>query len=220
MVRWRVARGSGHRHRDSAASRRQALVASVVALAGALDGLLGAAPPSGATLPLGLPWLGAHFRVDPLAAFFLIVVNLGSAAASLYALGYGRHEPAPHRVLPFFPAFLAGMNLVVLADDAFTFLLSWEFMSLSSWALVMAHHRVRENVRAAYVYLIMASFGTLCLLLAFALLAGVDGAYGFEAMRTHQAGPTIAAPARRPAWCHSMSGCRSPIRQRPATCRR
>jgi formate hydrogenlyase subunit 3/multisubunit Na+/H+ antiporter MnhD subunit len=168
-------------------------VASLVALVGAMDSLLGAAPPSSVTLPLGLPWLGAHFRVDPLAAFFLIVVNLGSAAASLYALGYGRHEPAPHRVLPFFPAFLAGMNLVVIADDAFTFLLSWEFMSLSSWALVMAHHRVRENVRAAYVYLIMASFGTLCLLLAFALLAGVDGAYGFEAMRTHQAGPTIAA---------------------------
>jgi len=169
------------------------LVASVLALGGAVDGLLGPAPPSSATLPLGLPWLGAHFRVDALAAFFLIVVNLGSAAASLYGLGYGRHESAPHRVLPFFPVFLAGMNLVVLADDAFTFLLSWEFMSLSSWALVMAHHRVGENVRAAYVYLIMASFGTLCLMLAFALLAGVDGAYGFEAMRAHHAGPVTAA---------------------------
>ena len=56
------------------------------------------------------------------AAFFLVVVNLGGAAASLYALGYGRHERAPQRVLPFYPAFLAGMNLVVLADDAFTFL--------------------------------------------------------------------------------------------------
>ena len=49
--------------------------------------------------------------------------------------------------------FLAGMNLVVLADDAFTFLVSWEFMSLTSWALVMAHHRVRDNVHAGYVYL-------------------------------------------------------------------
>ncbi|MEK7820265.1 MAG: hydrogenase 4 subunit B, partial [Pseudomonadota bacterium] len=29
------------------------------------------------TLPLGLPWLGAQFRLDPLAAFFLLVVNLG-----------------------------------------------------------------------------------------------------------------------------------------------
>src|SRR5207248_3577789 len=100
--------------------------------------------------------------------------------ASLYALGYGRHEHAPHRVLPFFPVFLAGMNLVVLADDAFTFLLSWEFMSLSSWALVMAHHRVADNVRAAYVYLVMASFGTLCLLFAFALLAGIIGIYGID----------------------------------------
>ena len=35
-------------------------------------------------------------------------------------IGYGRHEHAPLRVLPFFPAYLAGMNLVVLADDAFT----------------------------------------------------------------------------------------------------
>ena len=60
---------------------------------------------------------GSHFRIDALAAFFLVVINLGGAAASLYGLGYGRHEHAPHRVLPFFPAFLAGMNLVVLADD-------------------------------------------------------------------------------------------------------
>src|SRR5215471_3412744 len=113
------------------------LVSSAVALVGALDALLGLAPASTVSLPLGLPWLGAHFRIDALAAFFLIVVDLGGAAASFYGLGYGRHEPAPHRVLPFFPVFLAGMNLVVLADDAFTFLLSWEFMSLSSWALVM-----------------------------------------------------------------------------------
>ncbi|HYX03150.1 MAG TPA: hydrogenase 4 subunit B [Reyranella sp.] len=169
------------------------LLASVLALAGALAALLGSAPVSSAALPLGLPWLGAHFRLDALAAFFLIVVNLGTAAASLYALGYGRHEAAPHRVLPFYPVFLAGMNLVVLADDAFTFLLSWEFMSLSSWALVMAHHRVADNVRAAYVYLIMASFGTLCLLLAFALLAGTDGAYGFDAMRAREEGPVVAA---------------------------
>ena len=86
-------------------------------------------------------------------------------------------------MLPFFPAFLAGMTLVVLADDAFTFLLSWEFMSLTSWALVMAHHRVRDNARAGYIYLIMASFGTLALLLAFGLLGGPEGSYGFAAIR-------------------------------------
>lgn len=149
--------------------------------------------PSTAALPLGLPWIGAHFRLDALSTFFLAVVNFGGAMASLYGLGYGRHEPAPYQVLPFFPAFLAGMNLVVLADDAFTFLLSWEFMSLASWALVMAHHRDEDNRRAGYTYLVMASFGTLALLLAFGLLAGPTGTYTFDAMRAAQPGRLAAA---------------------------
>ena len=160
------------------------LIASSVLLVIAVVALLGIArTPSTAVLPLGIPWLGARFRLDALSAFFLAVVALGAAAASLFALGYGRHEAAPRRVLPFYPAFLAGMCIVVLADDAFTFLVSWEFMSLSSWALVMAHQRVPDNVRAGYVYLIMASFGTLALLLMFGLLAGPDGSYAFADMR-------------------------------------
>src|SRR5262249_45099647 len=107
------------------------LVASIALVLIALASLF--APTSTVALPLGLPWLGPHFRLDALSAFFLAVVNLGGAAASLYAIGYGDHETAPLRVLPFYPAFLAGMSLVVLADDAFSFLTSWEFMSLSSW---------------------------------------------------------------------------------------
>ncbi len=148
---------------------------------------------AGAVLPIGLPWLGAHLRIDALAAFFLIVVNLGGAGASLYALGYGAHEPEPGRVLPFYAAFLAGMNLVVLADDAFTFLVAWEFMSLSSWALVMSRSRDPANAHAGYVYFLMASFGTLCLLLAFGLMAGPDGGYAFDAIRGHSASPGVQA---------------------------
>jgi formate hydrogenlyase subunit 3/multisubunit Na+/H+ antiporter MnhD subunit len=150
----------------------------------ALSSLLDPAHPvSSITLPIGLPWLGAQFRIDPLAAFFLAVVNFGGAAASLFALGYGAHETSPGRVLPFYPAYLAGMNVVVLADDAFSFLVAWEFMSLSSWALVVSHHREAENVRAGYVYLLMASFGTLALLLAFGVLAGAAGHYDFDSIR-------------------------------------
>jgi formate hydrogenlyase subunit 3/multisubunit Na+/H+ antiporter MnhD subunit len=162
-----------------------------IGLAAALGALIGQVPTETLTLPLGLPWIGAHFRLDALSAFFLVVVNLGGGAASLYALGFGRHETAPQRVLPFYPLFLAGMTLVVIADDAFTFLFSWEFMSLSSWALVMAHDHVRENLRAGYVYLVMASFGTLALLIAFGLLAGPDGAYAFDAIRNSQVAPGL-----------------------------
>jgi len=171
-----------------------ALVAAV-SLGAALVDLLAGAPPLSVTLPVGLPWLGAHFRLDPLSAFFLLVVDLGALSASVFALGYGVHEDAPERVLPFYPAFLAAMMLVVLADDAFTFLTSWEFMSLTSWALVMAHHRVADNLRAGYVYLVMASFGTLALLLGFGLLAGPDGLYTFAQMRAAHPTATLAALA-------------------------
>ncbi|MEK0085033.1 hydrogenase 4 subunit B [Benzoatithermus flavus] len=141
-------------------------------------------------LPLGLPWLGMHFRLDALTAFFLLVVDLGGALACLYALGYAKGEPEPKRVLPFVPAFLLGMNLVLLADDAFTFLLAWEFMSLTSWALVLREHEARATREGAYLYLVMASLGTAALLLCFGLLAGPGGAYDFTSIRRHALGPT------------------------------
>jgi formate hydrogenlyase subunit 3/multisubunit Na+/H+ antiporter MnhD subunit len=169
------------------------MIITAISLVAAAVHLLGDAPPLTVALPLGVPWLGAHFRLDALSAFFLVVVDLGAFSASLFALGYGAHEEAPQRVLPFYAAFLAGMTLVVLADDAFTFLLCWEFMSLTSWALVMSHHRVPDNVYAGYVYLIMASFGTLALLLAFGLLAGPTGLYTFDAMRNAHPSATIGA---------------------------
>jgi len=171
------------------------LVFSGIALITALASLAAGLPSTGASalvLPVGLPWLGSHFRLDPLAAFFLTVINLGGVLSSLYALGYGRHERAPHRVLPFFPAFLGGMNLVILADDAFTFLISWEFMSLASWALVMAHHHDASNRKAGYIYIVMASFGTLALFIAFGLLAGPAGDYGFAAIRISEHPPLTA----------------------------
>ncbi len=171
------------------------LAVCAVALVAASLHLLSGAAPAETRLPLGVPWIGAHFRLDALSAFFLLVVNLGGTVTSLYALGYGRHEAAPGRVLPFYAAFLAGMNLVVLADDAFTFLLSWELMSLLSWALVMAHHTDSGNRYAGYVYLVMATFGTLALLLGFGLLAGADGEYTFAAMRSGTETPGITALA-------------------------
>jgi hydrogenase-4 component B len=168
------------------------LIIAVVGCANAVAALVSGGPVSELALPFGLPTLGAHFRVDALAAFFLLVVNLGAAITSLYGLGYGRHEAEPLRILPYFPAYLAGMNVVILANDAFSFLVGWEFMSLASWALVLAYHKAPGTARAAYIYLLMASGGTLCLLLTFGLLAGPDGGYAFDAMRAHHPQTTTA----------------------------
>ena len=143
-------------------------------------------------LPLGLPWLHTRFQLDSLAAFFLFVVNLGGASASLFAVGYGRHDHEPSRTLTPYPAYLAAMSLVVLADDAFAFLVAWEFMSLMSWLLVLSNHREPGNTHAAFVYVVMASLGTIALFLAFGLLAGPDGDYAFEAMRTQHHGAALS----------------------------
>src|SRR5690606_13852486 len=136
---------------------------------------------------------GLRLRLDALSSLFAIVVNLGAGLASLYAIGYGRHESDQGRVLPFYCLFLLGMNLVIVADDAFSFLLSWEFMSLSSWALVLTQHRDEETRRAALLYLSMAAIGTLALLFTFGMLAGGTGSYGFDEIRARDLGPAAAA---------------------------
>jgi hydrogenase-4 component B len=159
-----------------------AAAATLVAIA-ALVFLLGGDRPLEAVLPIGLPWLPAHVRLDALSAAFLLILNLVGALVSVFAHGYGAHDAEPKRVLPLYPIFLAAMNLVLLANDAYSFLVSWEFMSLSSWLLVLANHRDRQTGHAAAVYLIMASFGTIALLLAFGVLAGVSGDYSFAAIR-------------------------------------
>jgi hydrogenase-4 component B len=169
------------------------LAISLVLLASGLLSI--GADPSTITLPLGLPWIGAQFRLDPLAAFFLTIIGLGSAGASYYALGYGRREHEPRRVLPFYPAFLAGLSLVVLAADAFSFLFAWEVMSLASWALVISHDREPGNANAGFVYIVMASLSGLALLLCFGLLAGASGGYDFATMRAAHPSAGVAAIA-------------------------
>lgn len=151
------------------------------------------APVARLSLPVGLPMTGTALRLDPLSGFFLALTGLGGAGASLFAIGYGRHEEEPWRVLPFYPLFLAGMTLAILADDAFAFLFGWEAMSLASWALVMAQHHDHANARAAYIYLLMAVFSGLTLLLGFGVLAAGGGGYGFDAIRAHP--PTGGAAA-------------------------
>jgi hydrogenase-4 component B len=93
----------------------------------------------------------------------------------------------------------------------------------------MAHHRDRDNARAGYVYLVMASFGTLALLLAFGLLAGADGGYTFARSARRVCTRRLAAlvlalvllgAGSKAGSCRCTSGCRSPIRPRRATSRR
>lgn len=138
-------------------------------------------------LPLGLPWLRWHLRLDPLAGFFLCLIGVGTLAVSLYAPAYCRefrHSPYSLAVLGLATGlFIAGMQLVVLADDAFAFMIAWELMSLSSYFLVGYQHQNAANRRAAFFYLLMAQIGGLAILLSFGVLAGFGHGFTFAEMR-------------------------------------
>src|SRR5258708_12210363 len=62
-------------------------------------------------LPIGLPTIGFHLRLDTLSAFFGIVINGGVVAASIYGMGFDRAKELTPRVEPLFPLFAAPMNL-------------------------------------------------------------------------------------------------------------
>ncbi|MBF0592662.1 MAG: hydrogenase 4 subunit B, partial [Nitrospirae bacterium] len=92
------------------------------------------------TLLLGLPGLNFHMRLDPLSGFFLTVIGLLSFFVSLYSIGYVRGyvgQRSVTRLVVCYCLFLAGMSLVVLADDAVFFLICWEMMAAASYFLVM-----------------------------------------------------------------------------------
>ncbi len=147
----------------------------------------------------GLPWLHWHLKLDPLAGFFMSLIGIVVFAVSVFGPGYARefeHGKQPLAVLGLFTGlFVTGMYLVVLADDAFAFMVAWELMSLSSYFLVAYQHQHAANRRAAFLYLLMAHIGALAILLSFGVLAGFGGGFTFEAMRSAPLNTTWASIA-------------------------
>jgi hydrogenase-4 component B len=150
-------------------------------------------------LPFGLPWLSWHIRFDALSGFFFCVIGVVLIAVSLFGPGYVRefeHGGHPLSVLGFFTGlFVAGMELVLLADDAFFFVIAWELMSLASYFLVAFQHEHAANRRAAFLYLLMAEIGAIAIILAFGVLASFSGGFSFERFREVELAPVWASIA-------------------------
>jgi formate hydrogenlyase subunit 3/multisubunit Na+/H+ antiporter MnhD subunit len=148
-------------------------------------------------LPLGLPNLPFHARLDTLTGFFLLLLGLAGAGISIFAAGYFRHgQGTPPGLLCLqYHVFLASMALVILADDAYFFMVAWETMALSSYFLVTSQHRIAEIRRAGFLYLLMAHVGALCILLSFGVLQGGRWQFTFDAMRGASLPPFWASAA-------------------------
>jgi hydrogenase-4 component B len=150
-----------------------------------------------AVLPLGLPDLPFHVRLDALSGFFLLLLGSAGAGISIFAAGYFRagEGTAPGLLCLQYHVFLASMALVVLADDAYLFMVAWETMALSSYFLVTTQHRLPEVRSAGFLYLLMAHVGALGLLLCFGVLHGGSWQMTFAAMRGAALAPAWASAA-------------------------
>ncbi|WP_144158121.1 hydrogenase 4 subunit B [Paraburkholderia sp. BCC1885] len=178
-----------------ASLRRTRVVAHGLFPVGAIFGLLLCAlgltgvfaGPQEIILPLGLPDLPFHLRLDGLSAYFLAVLGVVSTGVSAFSAGYFRKgEGTPPGLLCFeYHVCLASMAALLLADDAYSFMVAWETMTVSAVFLVMTNHCIAEIRRAAYLYFLISHVGALALLLCFGLLQANTGDYTFANMR-HQ----------------------------------
>ncbi|MDD5214204.1 MAG: hydrogenase 4 subunit B [Methylococcales bacterium] len=145
-------------------------------------------------LKLGLPWQTWKIRFDGLSAFFFLIIGIAVFAVSFYAPHYTHHEqknPASFAVLSLFTGlFIAGMMLVLLADDAFMFMIAWELMSVASYFLVAFQHENSANRIAAFLYLLMAEVGALLIILAFGVVASFADGFTFDELRASQISTT------------------------------
>lgn len=148
-------------------------------------------------LPLGLPDLPFHVRLDDLSAFFLMVLGLAGAGISIFAAGYFRsgEGTAPGLMGLHYHVFLASMAVVMLADDAYLFMVAWETMALTSYFLVTSQHRIPDIRRAGFLYLLMAHVGAVCILLSFGVMQGGSWQFTFDAMRSASLAPFWASIA-------------------------
>lgn len=188
-----------------ASLRRTRVVAHGLFPMGALFGVLlfalgvaGLAGPTEArVLPVGLPGLPVHLRIDALSAYFLAVLGVVSAGVSAFSAGYFRKgEGTPPGLLCFgYHTCLASLALVLVADDAYSFLVAWEVLTISAAFLVMSNYRIAEIRGAAFLYFLISHVGALALLLSFGLLQGGTGDYTFAAMRAQHLAPAWASVA-------------------------
>lgn len=154
-------------------------------------------PAETAILAIGLPTLPFHLRLDNLTAVFALLLGFTSVGISIFAAGYFRQSE--RTVLGLlcleYHVFLASMLMVLLADDAYAFMVAWETMALSSFFLVTTDHRHEAIRSAGYLYLLIAHVGAISILLAFGVMTGGAGDYSFAGMRAQELSPFWASAA-------------------------
>jgi hydrogenase-4 component B len=131
-----------------------------------------------------IPGIGAELviTIDKLSAVFLSLIGIVALLAALYSVDYMDSYPKEGlaRFYPFLVLFAASMAMVVSVSDLFFFFIFWEFMTLSSYFLVIFEKDDPTVLRAGFKYLIMTHIGTVCMFIAAFVLQSFGHSFRFE----------------------------------------
>src|SRR3989337_296935 len=123
-----------------------------------------------------------NFLLDPLSSFFMLAISGIGFIASVYSLGYTKLyvNKRDTRFLGFtYNLFLLSMLLVVTANNALVFMIVWELMTVVSFFLVIYEHENPANMKAGFMYIIMAHIGAVFLSVAFFIMFAFTGTWDF-----------------------------------------
>jgi formate hydrogenlyase subunit 3/multisubunit Na+/H+ antiporter MnhD subunit len=113
------------------------------------------------------------FLIDPLSAFFTLIIIIVSFISTIYSIGYLKQYLNKNNNIGVHLFFLCiliiSMLLVAISQNMLFFLIVWELMSLSSFFLVYFENNDKEVVRASINYLIYMHIGFVLLLTGFIL---------------------------------------------------
>ncbi len=160
-------------------------LASLVTGAVALAVLSGGPPIHGVLIGHAASGLSLDYAVEPLSAWFLLVLALVAAPVAAYSFAYFSHATSKTRtafVAVAFNVFVGTIEAVLVADGVIGFLFAWEAMTLATTALVATEYERGQPRRAAFLYLAMSHAGTGCLVAGLLILASLAGSFAFPAI--------------------------------------
>ncbi len=124
-----------------------------------------------------IPPIGIEYRIDALGAFVLVIVSGIAAVVVPYSWPTLSHQIQSTRRALFYAVFLLGLTGllgIVATGDAFNIYVFLEISSLASYVLV-AQHRDRRALRAAFQYLVLGTIGATLILIGIGLLYMMTG---------------------------------------------
>lgn len=134
-------------------------------------------------LPYSLtPYLDLRFNAGPLAGLFIFAVSVLTSAVSVYTIGYAKGMQRGGFKGLFYNLFILSMYAVLFSGNIFTFLVSWETMSIVSYFLV-TFDRTESSTIAGLIYALMTHIGTAFIIALFFMLYKYTGTADFDAMK-------------------------------------